>query len=86
MTNLDMRPEPFDPNCGQYARDMVYLDTFIFESQQDFEANGPATPEMRVNYVRREEGTFNPANGHFLCDACYIAAGQPSSRNGWTCP
>jgi hypothetical protein len=28
--------------------------------------------------VREEEGTYNPANGHFLCTHCYIAAGMPS--------
>ena len=41
------------------------------------------TPEQ---YVRMEEGTFNPANGHFLCTACYIDAGEPSSPEGWKCP
>ncbi len=29
-------------------------------------------------YVRTEEGTYNPANGHFLCTDCYIDAGMPS--------
>lgn len=28
-------------------------------------------------FVRLEEGTFNRANWHFWCTACYIAAGQP---------
>lgn len=28
-------------------------------------------------FVRHEEGTYNRANGHFYCTACYIAAGQP---------
>lgn len=37
-------------------------------------------------YVRAEEGTYNRANGHFLCTGCYIAAGCPSSRNGWVAP
>ena len=37
-------------------------------------------------YVWREEGTLNKSNGHFLCDACYINAGQPSSREGWKAP
>lgn len=36
-----------------------------------------------AEYVRLEEGTFNPENGHFLCTPCYVAAGQPSSPNGW---
>lgn len=37
-------------------------------------------------YVWREEGTLNKENGHFLCDACYIKAGQPSSPQGWKAP
>lgn len=37
-------------------------------------------------YVRNEEGTYNTKNGHFLCTACYIEAGQPSSPNGWVAP
>ena len=32
------------------------------------------TPE---EFVRKEEGTYNKANGHFWCTACYIDAGQP---------
>ena len=37
-------------------------------------------------YVRAEEGTYNPDNGHFLCTPCYVAAGMPSSKYGWVCP
>lgn len=33
-------------------------------------------------WVRAEEGTFNPANGHFLCDECYIRAGMPAGADG----
>jgi hypothetical protein len=29
-----------------------------------------------------EEGTYNPINGHFLCDQCYIEAGMPVGENG----
>jgi hypothetical protein len=37
-------------------------------------------------YVVTEEGTYNRTNGHFLCTACYIEAGEPSSPNGWVAP
>ncbi|NIA67809.1 hypothetical protein HBA54_04325 [Pelagibius litoralis] len=37
-------------------------------------------------YVQSEEGTYNPANGHFLCTPCYAKAGMPSSPSGWVCP
>jgi len=36
--------------------------------------------------VRREEGTYNDANGHFVCTDCYIAMGMPSSPKGWVAP
>lgn len=39
-----------------------------------------------ADYVRREEGTFNQRNGHFLCTACYVRAGMPSSPRGWVAP
>ena len=46
--------------------------------------------EMTVEeYVRTEEGTYNPENGHFLCTACYIAAGMPSNpypQPNWVAP
>lgn len=77
---------PFDPSCRRYASEMEYLDTFIFESPEDEEENGPVTPEMREKYIRTEEGTYNRLNGHFLCDDCYIKAGMPSGPAGWKCP
>lgn len=38
------------------------------------------------DYVWKEEGTLNTSNGHFLCTSCYIKAGQPSTKRGWTAP
>lgn len=37
-------------------------------------------------FVLENEGTYNEANGHFLCDEDYIKAGEPSSPNGWVAP
>ena len=34
-------------------------------------------------YVLAEEGTYCKENNKFLCDACYIRLGQPSSPEGW---
>lgn len=42
-----------------------------------------------AEYVETEEGTYNPANGHFLCTDCYIKAGMPANPypgNGWVAP
>jgi hypothetical protein len=38
------------------------------------------------DYVREEEGTYNPENGHFLCTPCYVEAGMPSGPHGWVAP
>lgn len=37
-------------------------------------------------YVQAEEGTLNPANGHFACTPCYVAMGCPASPTGWVAP
>lgn len=51
---------------------------------------GAAELEMTTdNYVKEEEGTYNPTNGHFLCTDCYIKAGMPSNPHpqpNWTAP
>jgi hypothetical protein len=41
------------------------------------------TPEQ---YLRSDEGTLNPDNGHFACTECYIGMGMPSSPTGWVAP
>lgn len=33
-------------------------------------------------WVRHEEGTYNPVNGHFACDDCYIRMGMPAGADG----
>lgn len=38
------------------------------------------------SFVLMFEGTLNQDNGHFLCTACYIEAGEPSSPGGWHAP
>ena len=39
--------------------------------------NNPESMDDPLAYVRENEGTYNPANGHFWCTACYIEAGMP---------
>jgi hypothetical protein len=47
-------------------------------------AEGECSPS---EYVMKEEGTYNPENGHFLCTECYITAGMPSlAGGGWKAP
>ena len=72
--SMRLNPEPYDPKCKRFASEMAYLDDYLEPG------------ETRAEYILREEGTLNPTNLHFLCDDCYIKAGQPSSPTGWVCP
>jgi hypothetical protein len=68
---------PFCVGCNKHADE---LDEYIDAAREDgrgFDAN---------KYVRVEEGTYNPENGHFLCTPCYNKAGMPSSPRGWKAP
>lgn len=68
-------PTPICIGCNTKAAD---LPEYIEQgSENDMSADA---------FVRAEEGTYNRTNGHFLCTACYIAAGSPSSPEGWIAP
>ncbi len=70
-----MEPRPYDPKCKRFA-DQIEEYVELAELEE-------TTPD---EYVRTEEGTYNPKNGHFLCTTCYVAAGMPSGPRGWVCP
>lgn len=70
-----LTPEPFDPAC---ERRPDQIPEYV-EAAKEHEM----TPD---EYVKREEGTYNPDNGHFLCTTCYVKHGMPSSPRGWVCP
>jgi len=84
---LDEIPEPYDPMCERYARDMTSYDGTWAEDEDSYNATTEEERQAkRIKAVIREEGTYNPNNGHFLCDSCYIKAGMPTGPHGWTCP
>jgi len=58
-----------------------YLELAWYEQRQ------PRPTDEEINQVAwEEEGTLNTANGHFLCNACYIRAGMPTAPGGWVTP
>lgn len=60
-----------------------------YQIPDQIEEYQPAMTESSLSpdeYVKQEEGTYNPENGHFLCTKCYIAAGIPTSPSGWKAP
>lgn len=79
-------PEPYDPSCKRYARDMKELDYSWAEDEDDLKLPKEEKQRRRIEFVQTDEGTFNTKNGHFLCNSCYIKAGCPSSARGWICP
>lgn len=73
---------PYCPGCKKQAPEIA--------SVQQFATEFGMSPE---EFVRVEEGTYNPGNEHFLCDDCFIrieiAAGRrlagPNDTR-WVCP
>lgn len=49
----------------------------IMEYVHICKAEGYESPE---EFVRQEEGTFNPSTGLFWCTDCYIKAGMPKGK------
>ena len=75
MLNRGMMMSPLCIGCNKHP------------SQLDEYTEIAAIENMEVDdYVRKEEGTYNHVNGHFLCTDCYCKAGMPSSPNGWVAP
>lgn len=75
-------PEPRCNGCGKTPEELSCY-TFLA-------AEAGITP---AEYMRQEEGTYNPANGHFLCDDCFLMEEITTGRrlvgpNGtrWTAP
>lgn len=56
--------------CGRCGRAPWQLTEFVDAAA----VNGVSPNE----YVRDEEGTYDPASNRFLCTECYVAVGQPS--------
>jgi hypothetical protein len=80
-------PTPYDQYCKRLASDMSELDSHWAESPEHLAMfSEDAKREERVSYIRHEEGTYNPDNGHFACDSCYTALGMPSTSTGWKAP
>lgn len=51
--------------------------------------NDPSTPdahETPTEWMKNNDGTYNPSTRHFCCTECYIAIGMPSSPRGWKAP
>jgi hypothetical protein len=79
---MEQGDNPADPICIGCARRPHEIGGYL----GCFDEDEHPTNKQVAQYVISEEGTYNRANGHFLCDACYIKNGMPSSDRGWVCP
>lgn len=71
--------EPYCFRCGKPA-----------SSFEAYGRHGSIGDDLQVisaaDYVRQEEGTYNPETNRFACDGCYIAIGMPAAPGGWRAP
>lgn len=67
--------KPFDPYCNRAPDE---IDEYL-----QYAREAGMTPD---DYVRAEEGTYNPISGHFACTDCYIRLGMPTAPSGWKAP
>ena len=74
-------PTPICIGCNRAPSD---LEEYIEASKEARAGGEEITPEQ---YVKLEEGTYNPENGHFLCTDCYIEKGMPTAPSiRWVAP
>lgn len=72
--------EPASPICVGCNKSPEEIDEYIAIAENYGDGTTP------TQFVKEEEGTYNPKNGHFTCTKCYIKMGQPSSPTGWRAP
>ena len=72
--------EPYCFRCGKPASSfLMYQDDCVYDVHQE-------NCSCAADYVRSEEGTYNPDTNRFACDGCYIAIGMPAGPDGWRAP
>lgn len=83
---LALRDEPMPPTSGDVVQPRC-IDCHRTPSEikeyVELAADAGLTPD---DFVRRDEGTYNPTNGHFACSYCYIEMGSPVTPAGWKAP
>ena len=67
---LKQNPQDYEIKCICCGKSPNVIDEYIFASQEE--------NENPIDWVVKNEGTFNPINGHFYCTECYVVEGMPS--------
>lgn len=65
--------DDFEPKCvGGCGREFNEIEEYIESAKEE---------NMTIeDYIKNEEGTYNPSNGHFYCTRCYIKLGMPLGK------
>jgi hypothetical protein len=63
------------PHCLRCGKTPAQLDEYTLPAKDE-----DMTPD---EYVRDQEGTYNPDNNLFACTECYVELGCPSAPHGW---
>lgn len=80
MTFAPLHMDP--PKCCRCEKTPGELAEYVEASQPENYGRAISPDE----YVRREEGTYNPHTNAFACTPCYAALGCPTTRRGWKAP
>jgi hypothetical protein len=64
-----MTEEQIRPLCVGCSKRPHEIEEYAVAAEEE-----DMTPDQ---YVKEEEGTYNPSNGHFYCTGCYIDADMP---------
>lgn len=82
-----MTLSPTCAGCSRRAADIPgYADPALLREYYGEHPPLCSPGESLAEAFAREDGTYNPASNHFMCDGCYVAAGCPSSPGGWKAP
>lgn len=61
-----------DARCAKCGKSPEEITEYVIASIEE-----DMTPS---DYVKSEEGTYNPKNGHFYCTSCYVRLGMPLGK------
>jgi hypothetical protein len=66
--------------CRKHPKDIEEYVEAASAWNDEFDDDDELSPD---EYCRAEEGTYNEDNNLFVCTACYIRIGMPTSPSGW---
>ena len=69
--------------CFKCGREPYEILEYIEGAADESIVEEPMTPWA---WMRREEGTYNPATNHFCCTTCWDELEEQDASGGWVAP